>query len=107
MTWYVMEGNADWSTLLSPEPSCETGEWPERPTGAWQHCSLPTDWKRLKPDGYAGNLRFGGLGTKITLRLTKTSIRGYATIRTIVRGDWTLLLPDLALALSPALGTMQ
>ena len=106
MTWYVMEGMHDWSTLLkdqegvleanctfailpstypgsgsgsslqgsgrgsgsgsSPEPICETGEWPERPIGAWQHCSLPTDWKRLKPDGYAGNLRFGGLGTKIT-----------------------------------------
>jgi len=56
---------AEWISSESAS-SCETGEWPERPTDAWQRCSLPTDWKHLKPDGYVGNLRVGGLGTKIT-----------------------------------------
>jgi len=52
--------------------------WPHPADGAWQQCRLPSEWSRLRADGYNGLLRTGGLGLKMMPGYFHTWVCHYA-----------------------------
>jgi hypothetical protein len=61
---------ADWKSSVQV--------WPYPPDYEWQRCRLPPDWSLLRPDGYDGLLRTGGLGLKMIPGYFHTWVCHYA-----------------------------
>jgi len=62
----------------TPGPDDGVEVWPYPPDYEWQRCHLPPDWSRLRPDGYDGLLRTGGLGLKMIPGYFHTWVCHYA-----------------------------